>query len=228
MNSGFRVLLACVFLGGCAASRTTPIDEPSTLEGLQRVRVDGIDAVYRRPDANFSQYRRLLIRDVDIAFTRGWEQQQNSATRSWTQEDSDRIRHDLRELFTEVAKRELQSRGGYELVNQPGPDVLEIRPSIIDLYIAAPDTSRTDTGIVRRYTTDAGRMTLIAELRDSMSSEVLARAFDKKEAMHTQQWEWTTSVTNSQKARIAIESWASTLREALDGARGKGPAAASS
>ena len=215
------LLLASLIAGGCAANRSTPIDEPSTLEGLQRVRVDGIDAVYRRPDADFSQYRRLLIRDVDIAFTRGWERQQNSATRTWTQEDSERIRHDLRELFAEVAKKELQTRGGYELVTQPGPDVLEVRPSIVDLYIAAPDTSRTEPGIVRRYTTDAGRMTLIAELRDSMSGEILARAFDKREAMHSQQWEWTTSVTNSQKARIAIASWAATLREALDGARGK-------
>jgi len=213
------ILIASAILSGCVATRSTPIDEPSTLEGLQRVQVDGIDAVYRRPNADFSQYRRLLIRDADIAFSRGWERDQNSATNSWTQEDSERIRKDLRDLFAEVAKQELQTRGGYELVSQPGPDVLEIRPSIVDLYIAAPDTSRTEPGIVRRYTTDAGRMTLIAELRDSLSGEVLARAFDKHEAMHTEQWEWTTSVTNSQKARIAISSWASTLREALDGAR---------
>ncbi len=213
------VLFMAICLAGCAGMRTTPIDEPSTLEGLQRIQVGGIDAVYRRPNADFSQYRRILLRDPDVTFTRGWERQQNSATRSWTQADSDRVRRDLQTLFAQVMKRELEERGGYEIVTEPGPDVLEVRPSIVDLYIAAPDTSKTEVGIVRRYTTDAGRMTLIAELRDSLSGEVLARAYDKKQATQTPQWEWTTSITNAQKARNAIASWAATLRQGLDQAR---------
>lgn len=72
---------------------------------------------------------------------------------------------------------------------------------------------------MRRYTTDAGRMTLVAELRDSISGELLARAYDKREDMRSTYWEWTTSVTNSQKAQLAISIWADALRDVLDRAR---------
>lgn len=213
------VLLMATALGACSSNRTTVIDEPSTLEGLQPVRVKNIQAVYRKPGADFSQYRRLLIRDVDISFSRGWERNQNSATRTWSSADSERIKRDLASLFASTARRELEVEGGYEIVTEPGQDVLEIRPAIIDLYINAPDLSRSEPGIVRRYTTDAGRMTLIAELRDSISGELLARAYDKREDMRSTYWEWTTSVTNSQKAQLAISIWADALRDALDRAR---------
>ncbi len=159
------VVLMATALGACSSNRTTVIDEPSTVDGLQPVRVKNMEAVYRRPGADFSQYRRLLIRDVDIAFSQGWERSQNSATRTWSSADSERIKRELASLFASTVRRELEVEGGYEIVKEPGQDVLEIRPSIIDLYINAPDLSRTEPGIVRRYTTDAGRMTLVAELR---------------------------------------------------------------
>lgn len=213
------MVLMATALGACSSNRTTVIDEPSTVDGLQPVRVKNIEAVYRRPGADFFQYRRLLIRDVDIAFSQGWERSQNSATRTWSSADSERIKRDLASLFASTVRRELEVEGGYEIVKEPGQDVLEIRPSIIDLYINAPDLSRTEPGIVRRYTTDAGRMTLVAELRDSISGELLARAYDKREDMRSTYWEWTTSVTNSQKAQLAISIWADALRDALDRAR---------
>lgn len=208
-------VLAC----GCSTNRVTEIDEPSTLEGLQRVEVKGLDVVYRKPDADLGKYRRLLVRDVDIAFSRGWERDQTAIAKGGYRVDTDRIKRELAKLFAEVARDELESKGGYELVNEPGPDVLEVRPSIIDLYINAPDVSRDNPGRVRSYTTSAGRMTLIAELRDSVSGEILARAYDRREDMRSTWWEWTTSITNSQKARIAIRSWASILRETLDRSR---------
>jgi hypothetical protein len=218
-----RIVAACLTaafgLSACAGTRTTMIDEPSTHEGLQRAQVRNIDAVYRKPDVDWSRYRRLLIRDVDIAFSQGWERSQRSATSDWSREDSERIKRELAELFAETARRELQVEGGYEIVREAGQDVLEIRPSIIDLYINAPDVSRTTPGIVRSYTTDAGRMTLVAELRDSISGELLARAYDKREDIRDTQWEWTTSITNAQAAKRALGVWADALREALDSAR---------
>jgi hypothetical protein len=110
------------------------------------------------------------------------------------------------------------SEGGYEIVSEARQDVLEIRPSIIDLYINAPDLSPTAPGIVRSYTTDAGRMTLVASYA-SISRELLARAYDKREDMRDTRWEWTTSITKAQAAKRAIGVWAGALREALDRTR---------
>jgi hypothetical protein len=51
-------------------------------------------------------------------------------------------------------------------------------------------------------------MTLVAELRDSISGELLARAYDKREDMRDTRWEWTTSITKAQAAKRAIGVWA--------------------
>jgi hypothetical protein len=219
LSASASALLLAATLVACSASPPTAIDEPATMEGLQRAEIKGIDAVYRKPDTDFGRYRRLLIREADISFSRGWESNHRSAAVAWSRVDSERIRRELADLFMEVARQELQERGGYELVTEAAPDVLEIRPSIVDLYINAPDLSRDNPGIIKSYTTDAGRMTLVAELRDSITGEILARAYDKREDIRSQTWQWTTSVTNSQKARIAIQGWARALREALDGTR---------
>ena len=69
-------------------------------------------------------------------------------------------------------------------------------------------------------TADSGEMTLISELRDSVTGTLLARAFDRRED-NGMMWQWTNSVTNSADARRIITSWADTLRNALDAARGK-------
>jgi len=213
------VLLAGLLCAACSSNRPTPIHEASTLEGLQRIEVRGLDAVYVKPNADLSKYRRIMVDELDVAFSRGWERAQRSIPSTWTRADSERIKRDLSELFAEVVKNELQTKGNYELVDEAAQDVLEVRPSIIDLYITAPDVSRDSPGIVRSYTTDAGRMTLIAELRDSITGEILARVYDRREDMRSANWEWTTSITNAQKARQAIRSWARILREALDAAR---------
>jgi hypothetical protein len=63
-------------------------------------------------------------------------------------------------------------------------------------------------------------MTLIAELRDSDSGQILARAADHKNASSSSFMTWTNSVTNTAEARRIMRSWAQTLRGALDAARG--------
>lgn len=218
-GSILAVLMTGFVCAACSANRPAPIHEASTLEGLERVQVRGLDAVYVKPDADLSKYRRIMVDELDVAFSRGWERAQRSITSTWTRADSERIKRDLAELFADIVKDELQTKGNYELVEEAAQDVLEVRPSIIDLYITAPDVSRDRPGIVRTYTTYAGRMTLIAELRDSITGEILARVYDRREDMRSTNWEWTTSITNAQKARQAIRSWARVLREALDAAR---------
>jgi hypothetical protein len=64
-------------------------------------------------------------------------------------------------------------------------------------------------------------MTLVAELRDSDTGQVLARVMDRASASWGGRFQVASSVTNMAAAQQIIARWASALREELDAANGK-------
>jgi hypothetical protein len=210
--------LACVLLAGCQSNQPSPIDELSLQEGLQRVENKTVDAVFRRPEARMSTYSRLLLRPIIIEFAKNWKPERGgSALYEMHPPDREKIRTELAETFAEVFRKEL-AKGGYPLVTEAAQDVVEIQAAIVNLYINAPDVSMQTPGRTKVYTSDAGHMTLIMQLHDSVTGQLLARAYDHSDG-GPDMWQWTTSVTNSAEARRIIASWAIALRKALDASR---------
>lgn len=215
---------ACALLVGCQTTRPSPIDEPSTQEGLVRVENKAVDALYRRPDANMSVYSKLLLRPIEVQFAKNWDPQSSgSALYRMNEPDREKIKSELAQVFAEVFKRDLE-KGGYALVAEPGPDVLEMRAAIVNLYINAPDVSMETSGRTRVYTTEAGEMTLIMQLHDSVTGQLLVRAYDQRASGSSGMWTWTNSVTNTAEARRMISVWATALRKAFDAAHAHAPA----
>ena len=66
-GSILAVLMTGFVCAACSANRPAPIHEASTLEGLERVQVRGLDAVYVKPDADLSKYRRIMVDELDVA-----------------------------------------------------------------------------------------------------------------------------------------------------------------
>ena len=62
-------------------------------------------------------------------------------------------------------------------------------------------------------------MTLIAELADSETGEVLAQVADRRVARSTGNFALPNTVANSVEAQRAASSWARILRTALDNAK---------
>jgi len=104
-------------------------------------------------------------------------------------------------------------------VNEDGEDVLRVSAAIVNLYINAPE--KMSAGRSRTYTTSAGYATLVAELRDSVTGKLMARAVDSVQGRDTGSFQITNSVTNMSAARNALSKWARVLREALDDATGR-------
>jgi len=122
------------------------------------------------------------------------------------------IQSRLAEMVHEIFVDEL-NRAGYPLVAEPSHETLRVTVAIVDLFITAPDTmspERTST-----FTADSGRMTLVLELRDSVTGEVLARAADTRTGRRSGPLTVTSRTTNTADARRAIRIWASGLRQAL-------------
>ena len=214
--------LACALLAGCTTTaKQSPIDDLSLQEGLVRVDSKVADAVYRRPEARMSTYSKVLLRPIEVQFAKNWDPSKDgSALYRMNEPDREKIKTELADLFHETFKKELE-KGNYPLVTTAAPDVVEIQAAIVNLYINAPDVSMDYAGRSKVYTSDADHMTLIIQLHDSVTGQLLARAYDHR-AASGDMWQWTNSVTNTAEARRIIATWASALRKAWDASRADG------
>lgn len=189
-----------------------------TVEGLKRVaNPKNLAVVYAEPGADLSQYNRIYLVEPYVAFKKNWQRNQNrSSTMRVKTSDMDRIKINVKELFTEVFTEELE-KGGYTLANERAEDVLIVKPAIIDLNVNAPDI-RT-SGRTNTYTDYAGSMTLYLELYDSETDDLLAKALDPKADRTTGFMQWQTGPANRAAAKRMMQPWAEALREGLDRAR---------
>jgi hypothetical protein len=204
------VVVCASILAGCATTATK-----QEWDGLVRQPGTRLDAVFVKPDAEIAAYRSVLLDPVEVRFARNWEPNRGgrSGLNRLDAGDLAEIQRSLADLVREMVGAEL-ARGGYSLVDTAGPDTLRVTAAIVDLYITAPDTM--PAGRSRTYTANSGRMTLVAELRDSMTGEILARAVDARSGRSAGTWTVTNRVTNTADARRAIQVWATALRRSLD------------
>ncbi len=212
------VLASLAVLGGCAAS--TP--DKVTHDGLQLQPDTQFREVYVKPGASLAGFDAYGLAPCEVAFRNNWLRDQNrdriNLSNRVTQEDVDGIKDSLGELCDEAFREVLLQAPPYNLVNDfdNGERVLVLKPSIINLDVAAPDTR--SPGINRTYTTEAGEMTLFLEVADATTGETLVRVVDRQRTMYTGRLEWTNGVTNRADARRILQRWTQLLREGLDAA----------
>ncbi len=218
-------LLIMVFSGCSTPAQKSSNAAPVEWDGLQRVQIKGLDYAYTRPGADLASYNKIMVDPLQIAFSKDRRANGGKLAGGFPIGERDRevIRKALADIIYAAFVQEVQDKGGYQIVTEPGPDVLHLAGAIVDLDIAAPD--RMSAGRSYVITASKGSMTLAAELRDSETGELLARAIDRATDNSSFRWEWANSVTNAQAARTLATRWARILREELDAARRAGTAA---
>ncbi len=123
------------------------------------------------------------------------------------------IQTGLATMFRETFSADL-ARSNFQLVEQAGPQTLRVSAAIVNLYVTAPDTMTA--GRSRTFTANSGQMTLVVELRDSVTGELLARAVDTQRGRSAGNMSFTNNVTNTADARRAINTWSSALIQGLN------------
>jgi hypothetical protein len=197
------------------AYRDLPAPPPDA-EGLQRTASSKVDEFYLRPGASFTAYRRVLIGPVEVSFNKLWEREHRNVDAA----QSAKLRGDLARLARDEFVRQMQRGAGFEVVEAGGADVLEIRASIVNLDIRAPEVN--DANLRRSYVLQAGEATLLAELRDSQTGSLLARVVDRRAMREYPDFQLANSVSNSAEARELVGLWSKLLRRYLDTARTNG------
>jgi hypothetical protein len=215
----FLTLLVLICPAAVLAEKGPP---QVTVDGLERVESENVDLLYALPDTDLSGYDRVFLLAPEVRFVKNYKQKANQLYKfRITDEDMQRIREDVAQLFAEVFYEELQNRGGYQLVTELGEGVLVVRPAIIDLDVLAPDAINRPNS--RSALPSAGRMTLYLELADGVTNTVLVKVLDYQYD-RTRVQPYKNSERNEQAARQIIGYWAELLRKALDEAHSKASA----
>lgn len=225
--SRLLALVSLVTVSGCASG---PKPEPTlqtgpnaevTIDGLVRVDNAAVPVVYVKPDMDLKPYTRFMLDPVEVAYKKDPGNRRSSgvagAEGNFALTPSQM--ENLRGMFQEAIVEALTRDNGYELVTEPGPDVLRVTAALLDLEVRVP-TERSGRQDV--FTRSYGEVSLILELRDSQSGEILVRAGDRQDPTRDadiRMAEVSPSYVRADTMRL-FRYWANLFRERLDAVRG--------
>jgi hypothetical protein len=175
-----------------ACSTTTIVEPFYRPEGAR------VEQAYISPDADFSVYSKLLAQPLEIYYP--------TDAPAPSEDELNR----LRQIFRDAFLGELAD--DYEIVEEPGPDVLTVLAQIVDLKVTGPLGTFESTGRLRHLVTK-GQLTFLMEVRDSLTDRVLARAGETEDGAATSLTEEDASWA---EVEVAAQRWAVLFRSWLD------------
>jgi hypothetical protein len=208
------LLALTLALTGSLAAGKKDVDEAMGRGGLQKTSVKGLELAYVRPGASLAAYKRVKLDPVEVQFDKSWDPTRTGSRIKLGPEEREKIRASVAKLVEEEFAKTLQKGGTYQLTTESAPDVLRVKVSVLNVYINAP--TGTGAGRSKTYVSSAGQMTLLAELSDSVSGQVLARVADRREGNSLARMERADRIENEGAAREVAAAWAQILRNALD------------
>lgn len=213
----FRAALTGVFVGVLLGGPVFAKDELPEVDsdGLHLVKNTKVRAAYMKPGTDLSQYSKVMLIDCYVDFVKDWQKDYNleqiGLSGRVRDKDAEAIKKNLADEFNKVFTKELTEKG-FPVVDEAGPDVLLLRPALINVDVAAPDIMTA--GMQRTYVRSAGAMTLYMEMYDSATSTLIGRVVDP-EADDDSFARLANRVTNKAAADRILRHWAGLLAKHL-------------
>lgn len=187
-----------------------------TFDGLYPLKGTIADEAWSRPDVDLTQFSKIMLQGVGVEYRPGGESGRTFTARSSVDhyEITERQKAAFESIMREVFLEELAASEHFEIVTEPGPDVLLIRGALLDVVSFVPPelTGARD----RVYLSRVGEATLVIELRDSITETILARAVDRRAAEDAMGLQESNRATNTAEVRRLARTWARLLRTRLD------------
>jgi len=206
--------LALFCSAGFAASDSAP---EVTKDGLHLYKQTKERVAYLKPGATFTRYKRLALLDCYVEFSKDWvnkyNRDQRDPSRQIKNSDLERAKSALQAEFKKIFSEELQKGGRYQITDSGGPDVLVLRPALINIQVNAPELMAP--GRSTTFVESSGAMTIYLELWDSVSNTILGRVIDGKVDRNAY-GQQSSAVSNKAAAERMMRSWADELRNRLD------------
>lgn len=216
------VALAVGAIAGC--SFTKPHEKDAQLKadksGLTVVEKSRFDGTFIAKGAEFSQYKKLLVEQLDLSDVKIRKQSSSNMMNDTPWELNDADRRYYSERYTEALMNNLIADGTYTTAMQAGADVLTVSAKVVEIApLGSKDDMKGRPTNVKVYSEGMGTMTLEISLYDSVSGKPLAIITDQRDLGRI--WEENNRVTNNVQVRMAFNQWLRNLRTELDKASGR-------
>ena len=204
------IFLSLAAVVGCAPQPTRPLDKTSfDFEGLEQIPTRNFTAGFGRPDTDFTNYAGVIVNDVQLAF-RTPDRSQNQFPLNT--ENKDRFSAFLKDQFI----AEFADLQNIRLVDTPGPTVIDLHVRVQDILATIPGQRVGAIGRATFALEAIGEVTLVIELRDSESEEVLVRVFDQQALEGVAMFQDDRPVARWPDIEQLCRQWARRVREGLD------------
>ena len=222
-----KYLASVAMLSLVAACSSTP--EVQTGDGaevigdnLHRVDNSKADVAYIDPNADFSKYTKVMIRPLGVNKIEVIQPSKTGTSmsrRDWELTDADKQM--LQDTFHSAMLKNLQDKGDFPLVDEPGDDVLEIGAMITAIAPSAAKDDGRSRAMGRSYviTDGSGAIAVAVAFGDSETGEVLALIKDSRSS--SSHWGLNNSVTNKADVQRMFSSWAMQINSSLVEVSGK-------
>jgi hypothetical protein len=213
------VISAALVLSACTGTPQVQTGEDAevVMETLHRVDNSRAQLAYVDPDADLAKYSKVLVRPLGVNKIE-IKQPSNSGSavrnRDWELTEEDKV--GLQNIYHEAMVKQLEEKGGYEVVDTAGDDVLEIAAMITGIAPTGPKDDNHSRPIGRNqvYTDGAGSIAVAVVYGDSETGEVIGLAKDVRGS--NSHWGSNNSVSNKAEVRRIFTGWAISIREGLD------------
>lgn len=205
--AGFAAISLSVF----ACAQLPPQEDTSAninAEGLAPVAARRLDTAFVRPGVDFGAYQRLQPGNLELAYRTPDRSKQQFAL---NEEQKARFR----QLLIDAFRNEFAANSDLEMVDARGPDVLTLNARVQDITARIPPTGG-GAGRAAILLNALGEATLVLELRDSQSNEILARGIDTRATEGAAILQKDGPLTKWSEAEELCERWAKATRRALD------------
>jgi len=203
-----------------ATIQTGP-DAELSFDGLHKVDNSQADLAWATPDFDISAYTKIMFVRGGIQYTPAKNKGRTSMERQrggpYFIDENSRARFE--ELVRTTFAEEMEKIERFEIVTEPGPDVMIIHGGLLNVesYVPVDDFSRT-AGRSSIFISSVGEATLVLELKDSETGAILARSIDRRAAAPIGgTMQESNRVTNAAEVRRLIRFWGTRLREGLEG-----------
>ncbi len=173
----FGSIIAAAVLSAFAPAQQAFAKAPANWDGLARVPAKNVDYLYLRPGADFRQYDAIILEPTQVAFRKNWQRDMNRSRSGLSRVSDSQLRKAIDEsqekVRTTFEKRFRET--GFQIVTAPAENALKVTVGVANVDVSAPEMNSARS---RTFSEQAGYGTLIIEVRDSVSGELLGRAVD--------------------------------------------------
>lgn len=150
---------------------------PATWDGLVQVPAKSVDYLYLRPGADFRPYSAVILEPTQVAFRKNWQRDMNRSRSGLSKVSDSQLRKAIDESQEKV-RQTFEKRfkdTGFQIVTTPAENAVKVFVGIANVDVSAPEMNSARN---KTFSEQAGYGTLVIEVRDSISGELLGRAVD--------------------------------------------------